>query len=84
VSVEKLGGQQAPRRILPDARVHFVLRDRTTAARLFESGAAESGRARFRQRHDAVPHVSNRNYTQIRSADQVQIYGPSSGPGPAP
>jgi hypothetical protein len=74
VSVENLGGHKLPT-AFPSRRVwlHVVVRDATHAV-IFESGALNADGSIQGNDNDLDPARYEPHYTEIRSADQVQIY----------
>jgi hypothetical protein len=74
VTVENLGGHKLPT-AYPSRRVwlHLVVRDRNNRA-MFESGGADSEGAIAGNDNDADAQRFEPHYTEIRNADQVQIY----------
>jgi len=74
VSVENLGGHKLPT-AYPSRRVwlHLVVRDANNKT-VFESGALNSKGSIDGNDNDADPARFEPHYTDIRSADQVQIY----------
>ncbi|HEV8146639.1 MAG TPA: hypothetical protein VGP79_09670 [Bryobacteraceae bacterium] len=74
VAVENLGGHKLPT-AYPSRRawLHVVVRDRNNRV-VFESGAVNASGAIQGADGDADPKKFEPHYTEIRSADQVQIY----------
>ena len=74
VSIENLGGHKLPT-AYPSRRVwlHVVVCDRNNRA-VFESGAVSATGSIQGNDNDADPARFEPHYTEIRSADQVQIY----------
>ena len=74
VAVENLGGHKLPT-AYPSRRawLHLTVRDRNGAV-VFESGALNADGSVTGNDNDADPLKFERHYTEITSADQVQIY----------
>jgi hypothetical protein len=74
VSVENLGGHKLPT-AYPSRRVwlHLVVRDRDSRT-VFESGAVNSAGAIAGNDNDIDAARFEPHYTEIRNADQVQVY----------